>query len=122
MKKEIGLLPNRIRISNSATELLKQIKSRTGITPNLLARFALAYSIEHSVDGSVEAPDTLGSEFNVGTLLGDFELHFACLLRQRHGEVNEAEFASIIAGHIDKGMPALRRIRSPADLLSLIPA
>lgn len=115
------MLPSRIRISQGATELLRQVKSRTGLTPNILARFALAESIESSGDIHCHPSDGAGSEFNLGTLLGELEQHYEALLVQRYGQLGEAEFGSLIAGHIERGAQGLRRIKSPVDLLDLIP-
>lgn len=113
------MLPNRIRISKATTDLLKQVKAKTGITPNILARFALAKSIEDG--GSRLTPsDSAGSEFNIGTLLGDLELHYEALLKQRHGPIEDAECAALIAGHIERGAQTLRRVKSPADLLDIL--
>ena len=38
---------NRIRISNSATIRLRTLKGKTGLTPNILARIALCYSLNN---------------------------------------------------------------------------
>ena len=40
------MLPNRIRISKKATDLLARMKGNTGLTPNILARLAIAHSLE----------------------------------------------------------------------------
>lgn len=113
------MLPNRIRISSATTEVLKQVKTRTGITPNILARFALAQSLEGADASMIEPSDTSGSEFNLITLFGDYKLHYETLLRQRYGEVDESTCGALVAAHIERGMHKLRRVRSPADLLDL---
>jgi DNA sulfur modification protein DndE len=114
------MLPNRIRIPKGTTELLKQVKARTGITPNILARFALALSIENSGNSKVVPTDTDGSELNLATLFGELEHHFEALLKQRYGELNESVCGALISGHIERGAHALRRIKSPVDLLDLL--
>ncbi len=113
------MLPNRIRVSKGTTDLLKQIKAKTGITPNILARFALAQSIEDAGSSPVAPQDTTGSEFNIGTLLGDLQPHFEALLKQLHGEITDGECGQLLAGHIERGAQRLRRIKSPSDLLDL---
>ena len=114
------MLPNRIRISSVATEILKQVKARTGITPNILARFALAQSLEDAGEDIIEPSNTNGSEFNLITLLGEYKLHYEALLRQRYGEIDEGAGSALVAAHIERGMHTLRRVRSPADLLDLL--
>ena len=115
------MLPNRIRISKSATEIFKQIKMKTGVTPNILARFALAASLE-SADTIRENPDELvGSEMNIGTLFGELRLHFEALLKQRYGELDSESCAACIASHIDQGALILRRAKSVSDIFDLVP-
>ena len=113
------MLPNRIRIPINTTDILKQVKSRTGITPNILARFAFAQSIEESGAIMIEPSDTAGSELNLATLFGEYKLHYEALLKQRYGEVDEGTCGALISAHIERGAHALRRIRNPADLLGL---
>jgi DNA sulfur modification protein DndE len=120
--KEANMLPKRIRISKATTDLLKQVKTRTGITPNILARFALAHSVEDSSPSKLVPSDTTGSEFNLSTLFGDFELHYEALLKQRHGSIDEEACGTIIAAHIERGAQALKRVKTPSDLLLLIPS
>lgn len=113
------MLPNRIRIPKATTEILKQVKARTGITPNILARFALAQSIEDSGALMIEPSDTAGSEFNLATLFGDYRLHYEAILKQRYGNIDDATCGALVAAHIERGAQSLRRIRNPADLLDL---
>lgn len=114
------MLPNRIRIPLATTDILKQVKARTGITPNILARFALAQSIEDSGAIMIEPSDTEGSEFNLATLFGEYRLHYEAVLKQRYGEIDEGTCGVLIAAHIERGAHSLRRIRNPADLLDLL--
>lgn len=113
------MLPNRIRISKATADILKQVKARTGITPNILARFALAQSIEDSGALMIEPSDIAGSEFNLTTLFGDYKLHYEAILKQRYGEIDESTCGTLVAAHIERGAYTLRRIRNPADLLDL---
>jgi len=63
------MLPNRVYISKRATDLLKQIKGKTGVTPNILCRMALTLSLEESHIANPDNTDLNGSEFNLPTLL-----------------------------------------------------
>src|SRR5437868_1986794 len=76
-----NMLPNRLRVSKQATDSLKQLKSRTGLTPNLLCRMAMTLSLEEGVAGGQRKTDLDGSEFNLPTLLGDHALAYECLIR-----------------------------------------
>ena len=111
------MLPKRLRISKTATDNLKMLKSRTGVTPNILCRMALLLSLEDGPIGGRRTVDELGSEFNAPTLFGEFAFLFEALLRQVHGQVDTKEAASIIMSHIDDGIERLRKSRSLGDLL-----
>lgn len=115
------MLPNRFRISHRATEILKQIKGRTGVTPNILCRMALVLSLREGKQGVSESVDLDGSEFNMPTLFGDFPLVYESLIRQVHGPLDGREIQRIVAAHIDAGVDHLKRVRTLGDLLSFAP-
>jgi DNA sulfur modification protein DndE len=112
------MLPNRVRISKTATDSLKVLKSRTAVTPNILCRIALVLSLREGYEVKQSAKALEGTEFNLSTLLGDQTVVYECLLRQIHGEMNEREASLFLSAHIDDGLEKLKRIRSVADLLS----
>ncbi len=111
------MLPNRVHISKRATDLLKQIKSKTGVTPNILCRMALTLSLEENHKANPHGTDLNGSEFNLPTLLGDATTLYEALIRQFHGNINAKEAQLILAAHIDNGVDKLKRAKSPSDLL-----
>jgi DNA sulfur modification protein DndE len=110
------MLPKRLRISKAATDTLKVIKGRTGLTPNLVCRVALLLSLEEGTPGGQRPLPELGSEFNAPTLFGEFGFLFEALLRQAHGSMNPKECATVIASHIDHGLERLRKSRSLLEL------
>ncbi|MET3393547.1 DNA sulfur modification protein DndE [Variovorax sp. 1140] len=119
------MLPKRLRISKSATDNLKMLKSRTGLTPNLICRMALLLSLEDGPAGGRRVTEELGSEFNAPTLFGEFAFLFDALIRQVHGQLDPKDYTPIIVSHIDNGIERLRKSRSLGDLLhhsGLVPA
>src|SRR5438093_12246246 len=98
------MLPKRLRISKSATDTLKLLKARTGLTPNIICRIALVMSLEDGKTGGQRQVDQAGSEFNAPTLFGEFGLLFEALLRQAHGVLDPKACANVIAAHIDNGL------------------
>ena len=114
------MLPNRFRISHRATETLKQIKGRTGVTPNILCRMALVLSLREGQQAGIRKVELDGSEFNTPTLFGDLPLAYECLIRQVHGSLDGKEIQQIVAAHIDAGVDHLKRVRTLADLLSFV--
>lgn len=112
------MLPKRLRISKAATDNLKMLKSRTGLTPNLICRMALLLSLEEGPSaGERGAVHELGSEFNAPTLFGEFAFLFEAMLRQVHGQLDSKDCTLAIIGHIDNGLERLRKSRSLTDLM-----
>lgn len=112
------MLPNRVHISKRATELLKQIKARTGVTPNILCRIALTISLDEDHKANPELTDLNGSEFNLPTLLGDASNLYEALLKEVHGDLEARQAQLILAAHIDNGVDKLKRAKSVCDLLA----
>ncbi|TKV70608.1 DNA sulfur modification protein DndE [Rhizobium sp. AU243] len=120
---------SKLRISGDATSKLRSLRQRTGLTPNLLCRIALAMSLEEGPIGGALVPDEDGSEFNAYTLTGEYEAMFSALLRWVEEGPNPAQGLSdedLLArmrGHIHRGVGTLSvRAKSPADILRLVPA
>ena len=115
------LIPHRIRVSERATARLQLLKSRTGLTPNILSRFAFLLSIrdmrqvEHSSDESKG-----GMEFNAPTLFGEYqEVYEFALVRYVELVRDGAEPSVIIADHIENGLHKMGHIRKLDDLVDL---
>jgi DNA sulfur modification protein DndE len=115
------MLPNRFRISQRATESLKTLKGRTGVTPNILCRIAFVLSLRDGPRGGDLDLELNGSEFNTPTLFGDYALVYECLMRQLHGSLEGKEMQRIVAAHIETGLEHLKRVRSLGELLSFAP-
>ena len=111
------MLPNRIHISKRASELLKQIKAKTGVTPNILCRMALTLSLEEKHKANPKSTDLNGLEFSISTLLGDANSLYEALIRQTHGNLTPKEAQLILAAHIDNGVDKLKRAKSVSDLI-----
>ncbi|MDD5703537.1 MAG: DNA sulfur modification protein DndE [Dehalococcoidales bacterium] len=111
------MLPNRVHISKRATDHLKQIKSKTGVTPNILCRMALILSLDEGHKANPDSTDLNGSEFNLPTLLGDAGSLYEALIRQFHGDLSPKEAQLVLAAHIDNGVDKLKRVKSVSDLL-----
>lgn len=111
------MLPNRLRISQPASDILRVLKGRTGLTPNIVCRMALLVSLEDGERGGTRGSENGGSEFNAPTLFGEHALLFECLLRQVHGPMDSRQCASVIASHIDSGLDRLRKSKSLLELI-----
>jgi len=116
------MLPNRFRISKSATDTLKLLKMRTGVTPNILCRIALMLSLEEGVSRGEQAPDLDGSEFNAPTLFGEHAQVYECFIQQIHGMLDARQYNLVVASHVDNGLELLKRCKTLLDLSQLMVA
>ena len=111
----------RIRFSKEADNWLRALKSRTGITPNLLCRLGFCLSLEEPGVPSVDRyPEDSEREINRFTLLGEYDELFVALLRQRvarDGELNSESLDSSFRAHMHRGVVLLAsRVKHLADL------
>lgn len=120
------MLGKKIQLDEASTQLLKTVKSRTGLTHQYLCRIAFCLSLAEP--GTVEpaAYDEKGLEFNRYTLTGEWDALFVAYLREwmvmNVPDSEEGETAWARA-HINRGLSILpRRVRSLADVAQLAPA
>jgi DNA sulfur modification protein DndE len=119
-----SLTLRRVRFSKEADSWLKVMKSRTGITPNLLCRMAICMSLnEPGVPSDAKFPEDSDREINRYTLLGEFDAAFVGLLRQRltHDKV-DVQLDAFFRAHLHRGIMLLAtRLKSLSDLGLLFP-
>jgi DNA sulfur modification protein DndE len=111
------MLPKRLRISHQATETLKLLKARTGLTPNIVCRISLILSLEKGPAGGLRSTEQVGNEFNSSTLFGEFEVMFDTLILDVHGYLNTKEKTDVIVSHIDDGLSQLRKSKNLKELI-----
>jgi DNA sulfur modification protein DndE len=102
------MLPNRFRISGRATRALGNLKTATGVTPNILCRYAFALSIKDGKKGGLRELALDGSEFNLPTLFGEYASAYESVIRAVHGELSPKRIVEIVASHIEDGVDSLR--------------
>jgi DNA sulfur modification protein DndE len=111
------MLPKRMHISQAATDKLKILKGRTGLTPNIVCRIALVRSLREGGRAGKKKVDQNGSEFIGTTLFGEQANVFEALLIQVHGPLDSKNLGQVIASHIDDGLTALMKAKSVAELV-----
>ena len=111
------MLPNRVPTSKFAQDQMSLIKQRTGITPNLIARLAIAKSIESKFDYKSINPDKDGKPLTMSTLLGDLSLYYEHLLLDLHGISDPNDVTDALVAHIDNGLGSFRNVKNIRDLL-----
>lgn len=112
------MLPKRMHISQAATDKLKILKGRTGLTPNIVCRIALVRSLREGGRGGKRKVDQNGSEFIGTTLFGEHANVFEALLVQIHGPLDAKTMSQVIASHIDDGLTGLMKARTVAELVA----
>lgn len=116
------MFPNRLKISTNSTDRLKYFKSKTGITPNILCRFAIVMAIKSS-NGieNASVTDLNGQEFNAITLFGDNIDVYELLLKNFMIEnAVKTDVNRCVASLIEIGLHKMGHIRSIVDLCLLL--
>ena len=115
---------NRIKMSARAQAMLGQLKHKTGLTPNISARFAICLSLK---DPSIPNPDEFdenGMEINPTVLFGEHERMFMALMLERlHREKLDPKIylQKHIRAHLNRGAIALfSRINDLSDFYELV--
>jgi len=126
--KRLELTQQRIWFTVAVDNKMRQLRGRTGITPNLLARFGFCLSLEEQGDPvDPFASEKPGREINRNTLLGEHETVYVALLRtwvernRLHATCTPDEFNQLFVAHMNRGFELLSaRMRSLSDLLNLV--
>src|SRR5215510_11759929 len=113
----------KLRLSKEASNRLRFVAGRTGLTPNLLCRIGFCLSLnEPSIPNPDDYPEE-EREFNRYTLLGEYDEFFVALLTQRcHQDgIDSSKLAEYFRAHINRGVVLLQtRLKSIGDLGGLI--
>lgn len=116
---------NKLYISEDTDKKLRVLKSRTGLTPNLLIRYGLAFSLEEDgmPDQSLYGDDQF-REFNRYTLTGPWDLYFTALVKERIIDDDldpERDFEIQFKAHIARGVHLIyQRLKSLEDIGDMI--
>lgn len=114
----------RIKISEDATKMLATIKTRTGLTPNILCRVALSYSLNKNKVSTLIPIKENGQEFVRFVLLGEFEAVYIALVKEKCLELKldpEKDFLKVFKNYLNEGIITLyARVKGLEDLVNLI--
>lgn len=116
---------NRIRFSSRTQNLYGQLKYKTGLSTNVLARYGLCLSLN---DPSIPNPDEFdekGMEILPSVLFGNDEKLYMSLMIQRLKQdqipVNEKTLNNMTRAHLNRGAGALHpRINDLSDFYEII--
>ncbi len=116
---------NRIYVGEEVDLRLRNLKARTGLTPNLLCRLGFCLSLaEPGIPDPQLYADGQAREFNRYTLTGQWDLFFFSLLRERlvqDGLDPEVDLESQFKAHLSRGVLMLyQRVKNLEDLADLV--
>src|SRR5271169_6104638 len=113
----------KIRLTKDASNRLRFLAGKTGLTPNLLCRMAFCLSLaEPRVPNPADYPEE-EREFNRYTLLGEYDSLFVALLKERccKDGVNLQLLPDYFRAHMNSGATLLQqRVKSVSDLAELV--
>ena len=116
---------NKIYVSEEIDKKLRVLKIRTGLTPNLIIRYGMIFSLgEDGIpDQSLYGNDQY-REFNRYTLTGQWDLFFTALLKERLIDDQldpNNDFDAQFKAHISRGVHLIyQRLKAIEDLSDII--
>ena len=114
----------KLRLTKEASNRLRFVAGRTGLTPNLLCRIGFCLSLaEPSLPNPDDYPEE-EREFNRYTLLGEYDPLFVALLKQRcHQDgVDLSQLSDYFRAHMNRGVLLLQAcVKSVSDIAELVP-
>ncbi len=114
---------NKVILSTEASERLKHLKARTGLTPNIISRIGFCLSLSEPAIPDPSLYPEEDREFNRYTLLGEWDDFYVALLKQRlmqDGILSEDQLENQFRAHLHRGILSMGRIvKGLPDLLRL---
>ena len=112
------MLPNKLKISESATNSLRRLQSNTGLTANIGARLAFFTSLERGFrfDPTNDTVEHSGRELDKHTWLGDHAIITELLLKQTYSELTKPQLHDAWAAHVDDGAIQLESKNSLSNI------
>ena len=110
-------------MSEKSQVLLGRLKGRTGLTPNLLARFAICMSIKEKSIPNPSEYDKKGSVLEPTILFGEYEQIYLGLMKNRLKKdgLDESQLNEMTRCHLNRGSISLsKRIDDLGDFYDLV--
>lgn len=115
---------NRLRVSEDVDQKLRQLKSKLGLTPNLICRLGFCLSLrEPGIPDPSAYDEKSNREFNRYTLTGEWDSLFVALLKQRcskDGLITLKDIDDQFRAHLNRGVLLIyQRVKHLNDLCRL---
>lgn len=116
------MLPNRVKFSQKATDKLRYIKSKTGLTPNILSRIAIMLALKESGDlTNAGVSDNDGQELNKSVLFGEYADVYDVMIHQYiHDNEIDLSIQDSIAALVEVGVHKMGHVKQLEDLCHLV--
>ena len=114
---------SKVRLTKDASNRLRFVAGRTGLTPNLLCRIGFCISLAEPSIPNYDSEAEEDREFNRYTLLGEYDALFVAMLKQRcsNDGVPEQRLVDMFKAHLNRGVEILqKRTKSLPDLVAMI--
>jgi DNA sulfur modification protein DndE len=112
--------PYRVVLSEATTTSLKSLTQKTGLSANILSRFAMLISFEMP-DAVVPDAGKPGLTINRATLFGDLEAFLMSAYAIAGGRPTDPSVGKDLAAHISRGVAFLNlRSSNLTDFLNVI--
>lgn len=116
---------SRVKFGVETTKRLQMLKSRTGLTPNILCRIALCYSLNDPRVPSKPINDGAGQEIARHTLFGEYDYLYMALIKERcitDCLDPDNELADYLDSHLERGIIGVfSRVKHISDIRNLAP-
>ena len=116
------MIPNRIKLSKKATDKLRFLKTKTGLTPNILSRIAIMLAIREGGDLSNAGVGNMegGQELNDTTLFGEHIYLYDILINQYiYDKQLDLSVGETIVAMVEVGVFKMGHIRHLEELCDL---
>lgn len=111
-------------MSHRSQSHLAMLKHRTGLTPNIMGRFAICISLQDPSPPNPDEYDEKGSEIHPSVMFGEHEPLFMALMIKRLTNDRldlETYLNPMVRAHFNRGTTALfPRIRGLADIYTVV--
>ncbi|MDO6562649.1 DNA sulfur modification protein DndE [Amphritea sp. 1_MG-2023] len=108
------MLPNKMKISERATNALRRLQSNTGLTANIGARLAFFTSLERGFrfDPETDSVEHTGRELDKHTWLGDHGIITEQLLKEAYPSFTKQQFHDAWVAHVDDGSKRIETVKN----------
>ncbi len=113
----------RIPFTLDVDNRLRLVKSRTGITPNILCRIGFCLSLEEpGVPNLISGDTETGREINRYTLVGKYDMLFTALIKTwlSKMDIDFSQLDDMFIAHMNRGAQIVAsRVKGVGDIASL---